>query len=82
VHFLLIHLLTIPFAYVRYGRVAFLFEVIPTLGGSPDSYPTGFGYSLPAVYGAWVLVVAMMYPMCLWFGGLKERHRNWWLGYL
>jgi uncharacterized membrane protein len=81
-HFLLIHLLTIPFAYFRYGQVAFLLDPLPTLGGSGDRYPPDFGYDLGVVYGVWVLIVALMYPLCLWFSRLKERRRDWWLGYI
>jgi uncharacterized membrane protein len=81
-HFLLIHLLTIPFAYFRYGQVAFLFDPLPLLGGSAEQYPPDFGYDLPVVYGVWILVVAMMYPLCLWFSRLKERRRDWWLSYI
>lgn len=81
-HFLLIHLLTIPFAYLRYGRIAFLLKLLPTLGGSSDAYPADFGYSLGVVYAVWILVLLMMYPLCLWYSRLKQRRRDWWLSYL
>jgi uncharacterized membrane protein len=81
-HFFLIHLLTIPFAYLRYGRTAFLLHTLPSLGGSGDPYPSGFGYDLGVVYGVWILVVALMYPLCLWFSRVKERRREWWLNYI
>jgi hypothetical protein len=82
VHFLLVHLLTIPFAYLRYGKIAFLLNTLPSLGGSSDLYPSDFGYGLGVVYGVWILVVVMMYPLCLWFCRLKERRRDWWLSYI
>jgi uncharacterized membrane protein len=81
-HFLLVHLLTIPFAYLRYGEVAFLLNTLPLLGGSSALYPADFGYGLGVVYGVWILVVLMLYPLCLWFSRLKERRRNWWLSYI
>jgi uncharacterized membrane protein len=81
-HFLLIHLLTIPFAYFRYGKIAFLVDPLPSLGGSGELYPLDYGYDLGVVYGVWILVVTMMYPLCLWFSRFKERHRNWWLSYI
>jgi uncharacterized membrane protein len=81
-HFVLIHLLTIPFAYFRYGTVAFLLDPLPSLGGSGGRYPSDFGYNLGVVYAVWVLVVALMYPLCLWFSRLKERRRDWWLSYI
>jgi uncharacterized membrane protein len=80
-HFLLIHLLAIPCAYFRYGKIAFLLDTLPSLGGSGALYPSDFGYDLGVVYGAWILVVVMMYPLCLWFSRLKDRRRGWWLSY-
>lgn len=41
-----------------------------------------WGYGLPAVYAAWVLVVLLLYPVCRWFAGVKRRRREWWIGYL
>jgi uncharacterized membrane protein len=81
-HFLAIHLLTIPFALVRYGRAGFLRNPLPSIGGRADLYPPGFGYSLGVVYAVWIAVVILMYPICLWFARLKERRRDWWLSYL
>ena len=81
-HFLLIHVLTIPFAYLRYGRIAFLLDPLPSFGGPGERYPSDFGYDLGVVYGVWVLVVALMYPLCLWFSRLKERRHDWWLSYI
>jgi uncharacterized membrane protein len=82
VHFFVIHLLTIPFAIFRYGHAAFLLNPMPSVGGAMDLYPPDFGYPLWVVYAVWVAVVAMLYPLCLWFARLKERRRDWWLGYL
>jgi len=42
----------------------------------------GWGYSLPVVYGVWVLVLALLYPACAWFAAVKRRRRDWWLSYL
>jgi uncharacterized membrane protein len=81
-HFLLVHMLTIPFAYLRYGRIAFLFNTLPSLGGSSNPYPSDYGYSLAVVYGVWILVVFIMYPLCLWFSRLKEGRHDWWLSYI
>ncbi len=81
-HFFLIRLLTIPFAYLRYGKIAFLLEPLPSFGGPSDRYPSDFGYDLGVVYGVWILVVVLMYPLCLWFSRLKQRRRDWWLSYI
>ena len=81
-HFLLIHVLTIPFALVHYGRAAFLLNPTPNMGGSANLYPPAYGYPLWVVYAVWVSVVVMLYPACLWFARLKARRKDWWLGYL
>jgi uncharacterized membrane protein len=81
-HMLLIHLLTIPFALVHYGRAAFVLSPTPSIGGPANLYPPGYGYSLAVVYAVWIGVVAILYPACLWFARLKARRRDWWLGYL
>jgi uncharacterized membrane protein len=82
VHFLLAHLLTIPLALLRYGHAAFLLSPLPSMGGPANLYPPGFGYSLGGVYLIWIAVVALMYPVCLWFARLKARRRDWWLSYV
>jgi hypothetical protein len=82
VHFYLIHALTFPFAAVRYGRIDFLWLPIPALSGRPETYPPGYGYELGSVYLVWLLVLILMYPLCRYFAGLKERRKSWWLSYL
>lgn len=82
VHFFAAHLLTIPFALLRYGDASFLANPLPSMGGSPKLYPPDFGYGLGVVYAVWVSVVVTMYPACLWFARVKERRRDWWLSYL
>ena len=72
VHFYLIHVLTIPFALLRYGHAEFV------LGG-PATSPPDYGYQLWVVYAIWISVVLLLYPLCLWFARLKERRRDWWL---
>jgi len=82
VHFYLIHGLTIPFAWVRYGHAGFLLHPLPSLGGSRNFFPPDYGYSLWMVYAVWLAVVIVLYPVCLWFARLKERRRSIWLSYL
>jgi protein-S-isoprenylcysteine O-methyltransferase Ste14 len=42
----------------------------------------GLGFSLPWVYVAWIVVLALLYPLCRYWQGLKARRRDWWLSYL
>jgi uncharacterized membrane protein len=83
-HFYLIHTLAVVFAYVRYGRAAlgFMFQPLPSIGGSREAYPADFGYPLWVTYAVWALVVLLLYPLCKWFAGVKARRRDWWLSYL
>jgi uncharacterized membrane protein len=81
IHFLIAHLLTIPIALVRYGRADFLWQPLPSMGGSAATYPAGYGLDLGAVYVVWVAVVILMCPLCLWFRGVKERKSWGWVAY-
>lgn len=42
----------------------------------------GIGFSLVVVYLAWIAGVLLLYPLCRWFAGVKQRRRAWWLSYL
>jgi uncharacterized membrane protein len=77
-HLYLIHGLAVVFALFRYGHASFLFGSPPTAG----AYPAGYGYPLWTVYLVWLAVVALSYPLCRWFAGVKQRRREWWLSYL
>lgn len=81
-HFYLIHLLALAVSYVRYGEVAEMFRS-PDISHFPFSAPPGWGAGLPAVYLIWIAVVAALYPLCRWFAGVRQHHRQWWwLSYL
>jgi uncharacterized membrane protein len=47
-----------------------------------DTAPANWGVGLLWVYVAWLLVLAILYPLVRWFAGVKRRRRDWWLGYL
>ena len=80
-HIPLIHLIAIAVCYTRYGQVHWMFES-PDLGSFPITPPPGWGYSLPIVYLVWVAVVVMLYPLCRWFAGVRQRRSDAWLSYL
>ena len=54
----------------------------PTFGTPRTVFPPDFGWDLWVVYIVWALVVAALYPACLWFMRLRARRREWWLSYL
>jgi uncharacterized membrane protein len=40
------------------------------------------GFNLVVVYLSWITGVMLLYPLCKWFAGVKQRRRDWWLSYL
>lgn len=48
---------------------------------SPDLFK-GSGFPLWAVYAGWAATVALIYPLCRWWQGVKRRRKDWWLSYL
>ena len=71
-HFALLHVLAVVVCYLRYGTAHWMFES-PDLPHYPFSPPPGWGFTLPVVYLWWTSVVLAMYPLCVWFGRLKQR---------
>ena len=74
-HIFVIHLLATAFALWQGGEAAFL-------GIDLSAYPEWYGTSLPGVYLAWVIVVALCYLPCRWYARLKARRSSIWLCYL
>jgi uncharacterized membrane protein len=81
VHWYVLHLVAIGFAWMRYGRVDFMFELPPALSPAPPGYPPGYGYDLWVVYLVWAAIVAALYPVCRWFADVKARKRSPLLSY-
>lgn len=80
-HIIVMHVLTVIAAAVRYGEVHWMFES-PTFDRFPITQPDGWPASLPVVYLIWVSVVLMLYPLCRWFAGVRARRKDPWLSYL
>jgi uncharacterized membrane protein len=77
-----------------FGRVPFFYYVIHiylvhglavvtafAMTGVLTSTPA-IGLSLAGVYFVWILLLVLLYPICRWFAGLKERGMRWWWSYL
>ncbi len=75
-HLPVIHLLAVALAWVMLGQVGW------AAGTFLAPKPLGYGLPLVGVYGAWVLVLLVLYPACRWFAALKSRRHDWWLSYL
>jgi uncharacterized membrane protein len=52
---------------------------VQPIGQAPDP---GIGFNLFVVYLVWITGVVLLYPLCKWFAGVKQRRRDWWLSYL
>jgi uncharacterized membrane protein len=72
IHLPLIHALAVGAALLRYG---------PKITESKQ-IPEDYGYSLSVVYCIWIGVLLMLYPVCRWFMGVKQRRKDAWLSYL
>jgi uncharacterized membrane protein len=81
VHWYVLHLTALAFAWWRYGRVDFMFGLPASLAIIPSSYPPGYGYDLWVVYLVWLGIVAALYPLCRWFAEVKARKRSAVLSY-
>ncbi len=74
-HVYLIHLLAMGFGVIQ-GYSADLFMTGYLF------FPEDYGTGLTGVYLVWVLVIALLYPLCKWMAGVKQRRKDWWLSYL
>ena len=71
--------LTSLVAHLIAGKpVGWMFKSIVDGGGPPP----GSGFNLAIVYVCWIAGVLLLYPVCKWFAGVKQRRRDWWLSYL
>lgn len=79
-HFYLIHILCVIVFYTNGGEHKEAFDSSAPL--LMYGRPVQFGFDLWVVYLVWILVVALLYYPCQWFGRYKKNHRQWWLSYL
>jgi uncharacterized membrane protein len=75
-HILMVHLLAVAVGWLSgFDARALLFYDL-------FRQPSGWGFGLPLVYAAWIVILALGYPLCVWFCRLKARRTDWWLAYL
>ena len=71
------HLFAIGFSLIAGKSIAHLFAFPGTVPAPPD-----VGFGLGITYLAWILGIALTYPLCRWFAGVKRRRTEWWMSYL
>ena len=81
-HLPLLHAVALVFAQIRYGRMAFLLDMPPSLRGPRPDFPVDYGYGLWQTYVIWAAIVLALYPLCRWYAGVKQRSRSPLLSYL
>ncbi|MFT3909314.1 MAG: heparan-alpha-glucosaminide N-acetyltransferase domain-containing protein [Ferruginibacter sp.] len=81
VHFTILHIGQIITYLSRGHSVAEGMKGVP---GLPFKFAMpGEGYNLLVVYGIWIAIVIIMYPLCKWYDAYKMDHKEkWWLSYL
>ncbi len=80
IHIYLIHFLALIVA--EFTGFGWQKMILPTLVNSAE-WLKGFGFNLFIVYLIWILVVALLYPLCKKFDSYKLANKEkWWLSYL
>ncbi len=80
---LFFYVLHIALAHLAAGVIAFAMGFgTALLSDDLFAIPQQWGFGLPVVYLAWLLVVATLYPACRWFAAVKRQRTDWWLSYL
>lgn len=80
-HIYLVHALAIAVNAAAGKPTEAYFNYMINVFTAPQKFE-GVGFSLPWIYLAWIVVLALLYPVCRYWQGLKARRRDWWLSYL
>jgi uncharacterized membrane protein len=75
-HWYLLHTTALVLAWFRYGRFDFLLQILPSFDPKATHVPPDYGYSLGGVYLMWACIIVLLYPLCRWYVGVKERNRS------
>jgi uncharacterized membrane protein len=79
-HIPLIHALALAVSKVRIGEVSWWLFTNHPMGNPPP--PDGYTWSLPLLYLVWAIAIALLYPVCSWFAGVRARAMSPWLRFL
>jgi uncharacterized membrane protein len=80
-HIYVLHTLAIIAAALAGQPTAPYFGFMANVFAAPDALAQN-GFPLWVAYIAWLIVLAILYPLCRWFAGVKRTRKDWWLSYL
>jgi uncharacterized membrane protein len=80
-HIYVVHAIALTSRLATGQDPAGMFDTIRNFMFEPDRMG-GVSFPLWYVYLAWIAVLAIIYPLCRWWAGVKRRRRDWWLSYL
>ena len=80
-HLPLIHGLMVGVDYLRFGWSPVAMDGGWSVADNTD-HPVDYGVNLAVTYLVWLSVILLLYPLCRWFAGVKQRYRTAWLSYL
>jgi hypothetical protein len=76
IHFLIIHIIATIWSQWQFGATEWWL-------GPPSSFPQDYEINLWLIYGVWLVVIILCYPLCYWYSNYKKAHKEqWWLSYL
>jgi uncharacterized membrane protein len=80
VHLYVIHALAMLLFVFQGGTAS---EYIFSAAGLRSGRLSEFGLNLGGVYLVWIMVIALLYPLCKWYQIYREKNpTKWWLRYL
>ncbi len=75
----LAHGMGVFLSYITGKGTGYLFLNFPA---SVTEAPPDAGFPLWVAYAGWLVGLVILYPLCRWYGNLKERHHGFPLSYL
>jgi uncharacterized membrane protein len=68
-HLYFIHLGILLVFFLNGGKLSDINYDLNSFNGMPP----GYGFGLPWVYVAWIMIVLLLYPLCKWYGKIKQN---------
>jgi len=73
------HILGIVLSLIAGKSISYFFM---NFGENGQAAPPDYGFSLWAVYAAWIGGLVILFPLCYWYGNYKRRNKHLLLSYL